>query len=262
MKKLFCFIALVFACVMLQAEVRKYYIGDIEVCPDDYFAVEQGLIGSTMNYNSGDTVIWRMEKNIYARIDTVSEPGHVLVVLRPQYEIDELNAYFKKYRTESAVVKVGRPFPAFELARYAGGTPFTSDSIAQKVAVLNFWATYCGPCLRELMSDAIPSVVSEFAHRDDFVFIPVSRDNSIDDLDTFFNERHDFDWLKTTTLYDEANKFGQMLNESVPLTVVVGKDGTVLLNESGSFINEDDLARLRDCISNALSLEPCLTGDK
>jgi len=44
---------------------------------------------------------------------------------------------------------VGRPAPPFELAPVDGGAPVSLGGLAGRPAVINFWATWCIPCLEE-----------------------------------------------------------------------------------------------------------------
>ena len=44
---------------------------------------------------------------------------------------------------------VGRAAPAFALVPVGGGAPVTSEALKGRPAVLNFWATWCAPCLEE-----------------------------------------------------------------------------------------------------------------
>ncbi|HEX3657672.1 MAG TPA: redoxin domain-containing protein [Pirellulales bacterium] len=68
---------------------------------------------------------------------------------------------------------LGKPIPEFTFTTL-DGKPLTRDSLAGKIAVIDFWATWCGPCFQTL--PYLEAVYQKFKDRDNVVFVAVSID--------------------------------------------------------------------------------------
>lgn len=111
---------------------------------------------------------------------------------------------------------VGRPAPDFTLPTLDGGE-FRLSDYRGKPVVLNFWATWCGPCQREL-----PAIQRAAEHYDGVVvFAAIDQAEPIDRVQRFVDEagltvvvpmdgeqlvgeRYDVRGLPTTYFVDEA----------------------------------------------------------
>ena len=70
-----------------------------------------------------------------------------LLVVLPLLVILVLNLGRDPHSVRSPLV--GRPAPPFALTPVGGGLPVTLESLRGKPVVLNFWVTWCMPCLQE-----------------------------------------------------------------------------------------------------------------
>lgn len=120
-------------------------------------------------------------------------------------------------------VKKGDPAPDFQLTDL-NGEMVSLSRFRGKVVFLNFWATWCPPCIEE-----IPSIneLNRKIKRDDFVILAVNIDQTgRDDIKKFVHAKG----MEFTVLLDPksdvaAGKYGIT---GVPETFIIGRDGKII----------------------------------
>lgn len=100
-----------------------------------------------------------------------------------------------------------------------------SEIAKNKITVIDFWASWCGPCLREM-----PSMVEMYKkHKDSGLgIIGISLDSRKTDWENA-TKRFSIEWPQISDLNGWNNAAAQMFNvQSIPYTIVVSSDGTIL----------------------------------
>jgi cytochrome c biogenesis protein CcmG, thiol:disulfide interchange protein DsbE len=115
---------------------------------------------------------------------------------------------------------VGRPAPAFKLPAVGGGTAMALQDLRGRPAVINFWATWCGPCLQEH-----PVLLQGAAVRKDVQFLGIVYDDKAEAVEQFLRSRGS----AYPTLLDESGTTAIAYGiQGVPETFFLNAQGTVV----------------------------------
>lgn len=114
----------------------------------------------------------------------------------------------------------------FKLPLLAGGD-FDLAQEKGKIIVLDFWATWCGPCVKSLPE--MTDLMAEFDPKK-VRFIAVNQAEAKDQVKAFMESRG---W-KFEVVFDANQRVGQSFDaETLPHTVIVGADGKIAYVRTG-----------------------------
>ena len=144
---------------------------------------------------------------------------------------------------------VGRTAPAVELKTLTGESFSLEQARAEgKVVVMAFWASWCGPCRREL--PALKELEAKLSGAPIEILL-VNVDKEASDARRFLRQVGLNDSDLTVAMDNEAVALGSYGVMSMPTTFLIDRNGTVKLFKVG-YSDEKGLTELEDAISGAL----------
>jgi thiol-disulfide isomerase/thioredoxin len=148
--------------------------------------------------------------------------------------------------------EVREPAPLYRLALLAGGT-MDARQLRGRVVVLDFWATWCGPCRRELPE--LEQIYERFAKRPDVAFYAVdaARGDTPEQARRFFHQ-HGY---RLALAYDRAEEVQKLLAVSgLPSLLVLDRAGRIRLRHVGFVGAENLTGKLTSLIDTLLAESP------
>jgi thiol-disulfide isomerase/thioredoxin len=123
------------------------------------------------------------------------------------------------------------------------GVDVQLTSFKGKVILLNFWATWCGPCRAE-----IPSLVElQEQYADDLVVLGLSVDDPPDKLVPYAAEfKMNYPILVGNGREDVQEAFGPLFG--IPVSVFIGRDGVIAKKHSGIATKEQIERQIKELL--------------
>ena len=126
------------------------------------------------------------------------------------------------------ILRPGDKAPDFA-ATTLDGKPFKLSDLRGKVVLLDFWATWCTPCIAELPN--LERAYEKFGKDGDFVVIGISLDSSDSAVQQFCEQRK-IRWPQIVLGPAEQNPVAKRYNVSgIPATFLIGRDGKVVATD-------------------------------
>ena len=117
---------------------------------------------------------------------------------------------------------IGHPAPPFKIEG-PDGKPFALEKLRGRVVVIDFWATWCGPCIRSLPR---MQQISERYAKEPVSFVCVNSDSpdAVDDAKVFLKHKN----ITIPQAWDQDNSISAAYRiEGIPCTVLLDTKGVV-----------------------------------
>lgn len=105
------------------------------------------------------------------------------------------------------------------------GDGFNLNEARGKVVFINFWASWCPPCVAEMPD--LRDLYNDYGDKVEFLFVARDREDKVD----AFMSKHGYD---LPVYYEMDLTPSQIYNAALPTTFIIDKEGAIVVAEVGA----------------------------
>jgi thiol-disulfide isomerase/thioredoxin len=177
-------------------------------------SMKGGLYLQVLDQPEKAAEVFKQIKRDYPKTKIGQRADDILETIAQQAEVKKIQD----------ALAVGTRFPDFD-AQDLSGKPLSITTRKGKVVMLDFWATWCGPCRAEL-----PNVLEVYQkhHQDGFEIIGISLDDDRARLESFIKDKN-MTWPQFFDGQKWKNKLAAKYGvNSIPATYLLDGEGKII----------------------------------
>lgn len=229
----------------------KNYYRDVQPDQDGVFQYSDVPAGKfSVQITANEMRELKLPPGVQSKIRRV--PGQLLDMISKEFEIppmkggrsDEPLDLGKMEILAAKVPTINEEAPDFKCVTLAGAELALKD-YRGKFVLLDFWATWCGPCIEE--TPVIKAVWKEYGKQPNFSMIGLNLDNDIEAPEKFIKE-NEMGWMQGYLGKWADNKVTKEYGiKAIPEIMLIGPDGRIIEKSlSGKRIAEALAEALKD----------------
>lgn len=154
------------------------------------------------------------------------------------------NAFYQQVDTRIKGIEstlVGKIVPNFSTTKTLDGSEFSLSSLRGKYVLIDFWGTWCGPCIEEM-----PTVKEyQLKYPDKLAILGVNSGESIDKINKFI-EPQNYNWQQIITGEGDDNFVLKFNVTGFPTKFILDPEGKILYKFIGS--GEESFTKLDELL--------------
>ncbi len=157
-----------------------------------------------------------------------------------------LNLFSQTVQDSSNILLDGQKMPSFKITTMDGKT-FNSEELKGKTVLVNFFATWCGPCRKELPF-VQKDIWNKYKDNENFLLLIISREEKPEKVIPFVSE-----YKYTMPFYSDIDRscYSQFAEKFIPRNYLFDASGTLIYQSKG--FTEEEFKLLLENIAEQLN---------